>query len=90
MANTNWGDDMRKAMAAAYAKDRDALASSQAGIAPYNSTKLSPDEEAMAYQFPERLFPKTPMTRDQARIQMKQTMGAAEYVAFIKRNAGGG
>ena len=100
---------MRKAMAAAYAKDRDALGKAQEGVAPYNSTKLSPEQEAHAYANPDWLYPpsKAPeiyqnlpvgATPDEiqrevfrrCRIAQKQEMGAAEYVAFIKRTAGGG
>ncbi len=89
MTARNEFDVLRKAMADAYAKDARTLKTRMAQQPPYNSTKLSPEEESLLYQFPERAFPGLPIPREQARIQLKDQMGAAEYLAFIKRNAGG-
>jgi len=88
MTKTNPFDDMRKRMAAAYTESRDALSRSNEGVPPYKSKRLSADEEAMAYQFPERMFPKEQMERGQARQALKESMGAQQYVEFIRRNAG--
>jgi hypothetical protein len=89
MSAKNEFDVIRTQMASAYQKDAAVLKAHQAKQPPYNSKKLSQEEESLLYQFPERAFPNLPIPREQARIQLKDQMGAAEYAAFIRRNAGG-
>ncbi len=107
MTRTNTFDEARQRMAAEYGHMRDSLKKQYEEAPPYNSTKLSPEEEAHAYANPDWLYP--PRTRPdlyenlppgltpeqiqqevfrRCRIASKQDMGAAEYLAFLKRNAG--
>jgi hypothetical protein len=57
MSNQNPLDTDRKAKADAYTKAKDTLRRIIADAPPYNSVKLSKEEERMMYDHPERFLP---------------------------------
>lgn len=88
MARDNPLDQDRKAMADSYLQARAAVKSNLEGTTPYNSVELSPDQERMMYDHPERILPGGVGDPAMARLALKEKMGAAEYASWIKRMSG--
>lgn len=90
MTRPNPFDQLRTDMAADLRRSKDALSQSMAASAPYDSVKLSPDEEALAYDFPESVFPDQQLLPGEARRQLKERMGAKAYHDWVVKMAGRG
>ncbi len=88
MTKQNPYDVARKAMAAEYTKAREALANELKGFPPYGSVKLSPEDERMLYDHPERILPGGVGDQAQARIALKKQMGAAKYAKWLREMNG--
>lgn len=81
-------DSARSAMADSYLQAQAAIKSNLEGTTPYNSVELSPDQERMMYEHPERILPGGVGDPALARQALKEKMGAAEYASWIKRMGG--
>jgi hypothetical protein len=88
LARENPLDAARKAMAQAYSEAKGAIRKNLEGTTPYNSVKLSDEDERMLYDFPERILPGGVGDRGMARQLLKDTLGAELYAKWIRKMSG--
>ena len=57
-------------------------------VRPFDSVKLSDQEEAQLYDYPTDFFPGTPLTIQEARLDLVEKLGPIEYTRWVMKMEG--